>query len=141
MSIKKRFAALGAVIMMVASMSAIGASASNGKTFSLYYISSTNRHTTGTYVVSGLTTSNDNAIDFYCSNFTGGTGGSYVKGDIQADMKKITGEYIFLDRTGDSGSISFNSNWYGYSNGGQCSVTTTLYNYNSTYVSATGTVS
>lgn len=136
-----RFAALGAAVMIAVSMSAVGASASNTQNWSLFYKNSNNKRISEAKAVTGLSTRNDNAIDFKCNSFTGGTGDTYALCNIQSSMKKISGEKVYLDRKGDSGSISFRSNWYGYSNGGKCSVYLRLQNYGKSTVSLSGSAS
>ncbi|MBO5559718.1 hypothetical protein [Ruminococcus sp.] len=78
--------------------------------------------------VSGLTTTNDNALDFYCNKYISSTNDTYAKCDIQSSMKKTSEEKVILDRYGDSGSISFRSNWYAYSNQGMCTYTVYIRN-------------
>lgn len=135
MKLTKRLATVGAAVMMMASMSAIGASASNGVEWKVYTLAnnpSGTGVTTVTKTVSGLTTSSDDAIDFTCGYFTGGSGSTYAHCDIQSNMKKYSTQYADLYEYGDSGSVKFKSGWYAYSNKGKCSVTVSLVNYSGT---------
>lgn len=71
---------------------AIGASASNGINWKVYTPAKTpagSGITTDTKTVSGLSTSSDSAIDFVCGGFTGGSGSTYARCNIQSNMKKI----------------------------------------------------
>ena len=89
--IVKRIAAMGAAVMMMSSM-AIGASASNGVNWKVYTPAKNpagSGITTDTKTVSGLSTSSDSAIDFVCGGFTGGSGSTYARCNIQSNMKKI----------------------------------------------------
>ena len=88
--IVKRIAAMGAAVMMMSSM-AIGASASNvnWKVYTPAKTPAGSGITTDTKTVSGLSTSSDSAIDFVCGGFTGGSGSTYARCNIQSNMKKI----------------------------------------------------
>lgn len=134
MKLKKRIVAMGAVAMMMSTV-AISASASYGVNWKVYTPANTpagSGITTDTKTVSGLTTSSDSAIDFVCGGFTGGSGSTYARCDIQSNMKKYSTQYADLYYYGDSDSVEFKSGWYAYSNGGKCKITVTLRNYTGT---------
>ncbi|MBE6869791.1 MAG: hypothetical protein E7494_13715 [Ruminococcus albus] len=109
---------MATVLISGLSVSSIKADASNP---SSWVVNNTNTQLAGS--VSGLTTTNDNALDFYCNTYISSTNDTYAKCDIQTNMKKTSEEKVILDRYGDSGSISFRSNWYAYSNQGMCTYT------------------
>lgn len=121
----KKIAAIGAAVMMMASISAMGVSASYGVNWEVYKPAnspSSAGRSVDNRTVSGLSTANDSAIDFQCGYFSGATSGTYV----QSNMRKNSTDNVKLRKFGASGSSYFKSNWYAYSNGGKCAVTIRL---------------
>lgn len=136
----KRIAAMGAAVMMMASVSAIGASASNTYNWTLnkgYNQPTNTAKCTGE--VTGLTAANDDAIDFYCSSMTNTN--ATVKFVIEASFRKVSNQVSYLYYAGDSDTAKFKSNWYTYAEcqDGRCSVTGTLVNDTSVTYTAKGT--
>lgn len=115
--ILKNTAVVGALVMIISAVPVIGVSASTPYNWNMTRVY---RQDIGT--VSGLTSANDNAIDFYCNYYKSKSGKAYVKCDIQSNMKRIKDEKVYIDRYGDNGSISMKKGWYAKSNGGRCSV-------------------
>lgn len=130
--IKKITAAVTAMAM-AASVLSVHVNASNQSNWELkrYAYQPSNTGSWSCFdTVSGLSAGSDTAIDFVCNYFYGGDSNTYVKCDIQANMKKYSTEYAYLYAYGDSGSVRFRNNWYQYSNGGKCDYTVYLMGYN-----------
>ena len=134
MKIIKKAAAFGAAMLMM-NMTAISSSASYGVNWKVYRLSNTptgSGITTDYKTVGGLTTTNDDAIDFQCGSFSGGNSGTYALCDIQSNMKQTSTSNVKLYKFADKGSIKFKSGWYAYSNGGNCKITVSLRGYTGT---------
>lgn len=132
MKIKKIVAGMVASVMAASMMSVhVNASTPNGWELKRYaYQPSNSGSWSYSDTVSGLVDGVDSAIDFNCGYFSGGDSNTYVKCDIQANMKKYSSEYAYIYSFGDSGSVRFRNNWYQYSNGGNCNYTVYLMGYN-----------
>ena len=143
MKLRKRIAAFGAAMVMAVSMMSIGASASVTYFWSIYKASPYQPEST-VYCsdeVTGLTSYNDDAIDFYCSYMS--SSDSDVKFDIESNFKRDSNQYAYLYYATDSDQIKFRSYWWNdpACSDGKCTCTGRLYNDYSYSFNATGTAS
>lgn len=136
----KKIAAMGAAMVMAVSMMSVNASASvtYNWTLSKGYNQPTNTAKCSGEVT-GLTASNDDAIDFYCSSMSNTD--ATVKFIIEASFRKVSNQVTYLYYAGDSDTAKFKSNWYTYAacQDGRCTVTGSLVNDTSVTYTARGT--
>ncbi len=122
MTIKKKIAAIAAAAMMAMSMTAISASASTQANFEVEY-----GHTSETWSVTNLVDGKDTAIDFKCTFFVSASDETVAAGTIDRRVMRYSSDCVYLNQTGDVGSITMKDGWYNITKG-TVSATVTLRN-------------
>ena len=132
MKLRKRVVALFSAMVMAASMMSIGASASWGESWYLTRPANSPSSAGITHVektVYGLVNGYDTRMDFHCTSFSGGSGSTYARGDIEPIFKKYSSQTADLYYYTAQESVDFRDNWYSYTNRGYCKIYVDLCNY------------